>query len=141
MDRLALPFSALLLTPDVSRPALEVVADDDFECTRILADGCCESSVSPSLLSSSSLMVNVLLLPLPADSSPVFAIIDMPGVTSFEAGFTDPTTLGELSLNLWLGGELPVVASSSVSTDSVPAPPSLSGFFLGLRLRATPPPT
>merc|ERR1719188_1079615 len=64
MDRLALPFSALLLTPDVSRPALEVVADDDFECTRILADGCCESSVSPSLLSSSSLMVNVLLLPL-----------------------------------------------------------------------------
>ena len=64
--------------------------------TRTLADGCCESSVSPSLLSSSSsLTVNVLLLlPLPpADPFTDLTIMDMPGVTSFERGFDDPATL------------------------------------------------
>ena len=50
--------------------------------------------------------------------------------------------LGELSLNFWLGGELRLPAISP-SAESVPVPPpppaSLSGFFLGLRLRTTPP--
>ena len=45
--------------------------------------------------------------------------------------------LGELSLNFWLGGELKLPVLSP-SAESVPLPPSLSGFFLGLRLRKTP---
>ena len=46
--------------------------------------------------------------------------------------------LGELSLNLWLGGELRFPATSP-SAESIPCPPppSLLDFFLGLRLRTT----
>ena len=40
-------------------------------------------------------------------------------------------------MNFWLGGELKLPVLSP-SAESVPLPPSLSGFFLGLRLRKTP---
>ena len=45
--------------------------------------------------------------------------------------------LGELSLNFWLGGELRFPAMSPSAESISSPPPSLSAFFLGLRLRTT----